>query len=158
MYQRDKAIKDITRKDELFDIIKRCKVCHVGFIDGDKPYVLGFNFGFTEKAIYLHCAKQGYKLDLLAKNNNVCVFFDTDHEFFARHEEVACSYRMRYRSVMVRGKAHIIENYDEKVEALKIFMRQYSDKDFQFSKPSVDNVNMIRIDIEEITGRKFEYI
>lgn len=105
MYQRDKAIKDIVRKDEMLDVIKQCKFCHVGFVDGDMPYVLGFNFGYEDDKIYLHCAKEGKKLDILRKNNNVCVMFDTGHEFFHRHEHVACSYRMRYKSVMAMGKA-----------------------------------------------------
>ncbi len=158
MYARDKAIKDITRQDELIDIIRRCKVCHVGFVNDNKPYALAFNFGFNDNKIYLHCAKEGHKLDILAKNNNVCVYFDTDHDFFARHEEVACSYRMRYRSVQAMGKAEIVTDYDQKVNALKIFMKQYSEREFQFSKPSVDNVNIICIEIEKMTGRKFEYL
>ncbi len=158
MYVRDKAIKDITRQDELIDIIRRCKVCHVGFVNDNKPYVLAFNFGFDDNKIYLHCAKEGHKLDILAKNNNVCVYFDNDHDFFARHEEVACSYRMRYHSVQAMGKAEIVTDYDQKVNALKIFMKQYSEREFQFSKPSVDNVNIICIEIEKMTGRKFEYL
>lgn len=158
MYVRDKAIKEITRQDELFDIIQRSKVCHVGFVDEEKPYVLAFNFGFDGKNIYIHCAKEGYKLDILARNNNVCVYFDLDHEFFARHEEVACSYRMRYRSVQIMGTAKILNDYEQKVEALKIFMKQYSERTFEFSKPAVDNVNIISIEIEKMTGRKFEYL
>ncbi len=158
MYQRDKAIKDITRKEEMIEIIKKCKICHVGFVDNDKPYVLGFNFGYKDDKLYLHCAKEGKKLEILKKNNNVCVAFDTDHEFFFRHEQVACSYRMRYRSVLAEGKAFFIEDYDKKIEALKILMSQYSDLTFEFSKPSVDNITIICIEIEKMTGRKFEIL
>jgi len=158
MYQRDKAIKDIVRKDEMLDVINRAKICHVGFVDGDKPYVLGFNFGYENDNIYLHCAREGKKLEILEKNNNVCVFFDVDHEFFHRHEKVACSYRMRYKSVMAIGKAYIIDNYDEKIKALNVIMKHYTDKEFEYSKPSVDNVKIILIKIEKMTGRKFEYL
>ena len=125
MHIRDKAIKDITLENELFEVIKKCNVCHVGFVDGDTPYVLAFNFGFDGKSIYLHCAIEGHKIDILSKNNKVCVGFDVDQELFARHKEVACSWRMRYRSVIVWGKAEIISDYDEKVDGLKIFMMNY---------------------------------
>lgn len=37
-------------------------------------------------------------------------------------------------------------------------MKQYSDRTFEYSKPSVDNVVIIRIEIEKMTGRKFEYL
>jgi len=158
MNKRDKSIKDITKKEELNEVIKNTKVCHVGFVDGDMPYVLGFNFGIKDDVIYLHSAKYGKKIGILKKNNTVCIEFDSGHEFFSRHENVACSYRMRYKSVLVYGKAEIVEDYDEKIEGLKIFMKNYSDRDFEFRKPSVDNINIIRIKIDSITGRKFEYI
>lgn len=156
-YKRDKTIKDITDGQELEDIIKRSKVCHIGMVDGEKPYVLAFNFGYRNKTIYFHTARVGKKLDILKKNSNVCVEFDVDHELFSRHEHVACSWRMKYRSVIAYGKAVIIEDYDEKVEGLKIFMKNYSDKEFEFSPPSVNNINIIKIEVENMTGRKFEY-
>lgn len=158
MYIRDKAIKDITNKDEILDVISKCKVCHIGFVDNETPYVLAFNFGYKDNTIYIHCAKEGHKIEILKKNNQVCVVFDTDHDLFARHQEVACSWRMRYKSVMAWGKAEILNDYNQKVEGLNIFMKNYSELDFNFSAPSVNNVNVICIKIEKITGRKFEYL
>lgn len=157
MYIRDKAIKDITDNSEMLEVISKCKVCHVGFSEDGIPYVLAFNFGYADGIVYLHCAKEGHKLNVLKNNNNVCVEFDTDHEIFARHKEVACSWRMRYRSVVAWGKAEIVEDYDKKVEALNIFMRNYTDMEFKYSTPSVNNVNIIAIAIHKMTGRKFEY-
>jgi len=52
--KRDKAIKDISNLDELEAIIYRCKNCNVAMVDGNRPYVLGFNFGYKEKNIYLY--------------------------------------------------------------------------------------------------------
>ena len=157
MAKRDKAIKNIIEIDELENIIKKCKICHVGMVDGDSPYVLGMNFGYADQAIWLHCAKEGKKIDILKHNNKVCIEFDTDHKLFARNDHVACSWRLAYRSVIVRGHALFIDDYDEKVKGLNIFMKNYSDQDFEYSKPSVDNVQIIKIPIESITGRSFEY-
>jgi len=157
--QRDKAIRDITKEETLEEIIKSCKTCHVGMVDGsNKPYVLSFNFGFKSKTIYLHCAKEGKKLEILKQNNNVCVYFDTDHEIFSRNETVACSWRMRYRSVMVHGKAEFVEDYDQKIIGLKTMMENYSDINFSFSKPAVNNIEVIKIEVSEWTGRSFEYL
>lgn len=154
---QDKAIQDITDLEKLEEIIKRCKICHVGMVDGNWPYVLAFNFGYEDQTVWLHSAKEGRKLDVLRKNNNVCVEFDTDHRLFARHEEVACSWRMGYRSVIIEGEAVFVEDYDEKVKGLNIFMKNYSKKDFKYSKPAVDNVQIIKIPVASITGRSFEY-
>lgn len=157
-HRRDNAIKDITLESELHEIIKKAKYCHVGMIDNDKPYVLGFNYGYKDNVFYLHCSKVGHKLDVLSKNNNVCISIDTDHDFFARHENMACSWRMRYKSVLAWGKAEITDDYDEKLAALKIIMAQYSDKSFEFSPPSINNIVIIKICIDKITGRKFEML
>ena len=154
---RDKAIQDIVAIDQLEDIIKRCHICHVGMVDFDRPYVLAFNFGYEDQTIWLHCAHEGKKLDILKRNPNVCVEFDTDHKMFARNEDVACSWRQAYRSVIVEGQAVFVNDYEEKIKGLNILMKHYSDKDFQYSKPAVDNIQIIKIPVASISGRSFEY-
>jgi uncharacterized protein len=157
-HTRDKAIRDITNKAEIEDVIKRSRFCHVGMVDGDEPYVLGFNFGYQDKYLYLHCSKTGHKLDVLARNNKICAAFDVDHDFFSRNEDVACSWRMRYRSILMWGSAEFVEDYNAKVDALKIIMSHYSDLDFEFNAPAVNNVTIIRVKISRISGRKFEIL
>lgn len=157
-YKRDRTIKDISDPQIMENIIRRCKTCHVSFVDGERPYGLTFCFGYDNNIIYLHTAIAGKKLELLHKNDNVSVFFETDHELFFRDEHVACSWRMRYRSVIAYGKAEIVDDYDEKVKGLEIFMKNYSEREFTFSKPSVEHVNIIMIKVESMTGRSFEYI
>jgi uncharacterized protein len=85
------------------------------------------------------------------------VQFDTDRGLFSRHEHVACSWRMKYRSVLIHGKAEFVEEFDEKVKALEIFMSNYSDMKFKFSKPAVNNICIIKIKAKKMTGRSFEY-
>ena len=154
---RDKAIQDIVAMDQLEDIIKRCRICHIGMVDFDRPYVLAFNFGYADQTIWLHCANEGKKLEILRRNPNVCVEFDTDHKIFARNEEVACSWRQAYRSVIVEGQAVFVNGYEEKVKGLDILMKHYSDKEFKYSKPAVDNIQIIKIPVASISGRSFEY-
>lgn len=154
----ERAIKNITRKEEIEEVINQCEVCYIGFVDNNTPYVLAFNFGFEGNKIYIHTSKNGRKLEIIKKNNNVCVFFDAFRELFAYNEDVACSYRMKYKSVMAIGKIFVVENYEEKVNALNLIMKKYTSRVFNFSRPSVDNVNILRVEIESITGRKFEYL
>lgn len=158
MVKRDKAIKDIKELHKLEEIISKCKICRVGMVDGDVPYVLAMNFGYKDQTVWLHCAKEGKKIDILKRNNKVCLEFDTDHKLFARHEHVACSWRFAYRSVLVHGNAILIDNYDDKIKALNVFMKNYSDREFEYSKPAVDNILIIKIPVESITGRSFEYV
>ncbi|HSH50614.1 MAG TPA: pyridoxamine 5'-phosphate oxidase family protein [Bacteroidales bacterium] len=157
MVKRDKAIQDIVGMDELEAIIKKCKVCRVGMADGNSPYVLAMNFGYEDQTIWLHCGKEGKKVDILKRNNKVCLEFDTDHKIFARHEHVACSWRYAYRGVLVHGHALFVEDNEEKMKGLNILMKNFSDREFEYSKPAVNNILVIKIPVESITGRSFEY-
>ena len=157
MLIENNAIRNFNDLSSIESIIKKCKYCHLAMVDDDKPYIVGMNFGYKNKIIYIHGAKEGRKIDVLKKNNNVSVFFTADIDFFNRHEQVACSWRMCYRSVMASGKAEFIEDYEEKLEAMKILMSTYSDKEFSFSAPSINNIAVIKIKIEEFSGRSFEY-
>ncbi|MBU2650373.1 MAG: pyridoxamine 5'-phosphate oxidase family protein [Bacteroidetes bacterium] len=148
----------VIQKEEMEKIIAGCNVCYVGMVDANsEPYVLPFNFGFQDGILYLHSAKAGKKIDILKNNNRVCVVFSTDHVLRYVNEEVACSWGMKYRSVLVYGKVEFIEDYDAKVSALEILMKNYSEKPFAFSKPSVDDVLPWKVIIDKMEGRVYGY-
>jgi len=121
------------------------------------PYVVPMNFGFSKGVVYLHGARHGKKINSLTKNPSVCINFSTDHLLRYQNEEVACSWSMKYRSVMVYGKAEFINSLEDKIAALHIIMSQYSDKAFTFNPPSIREVNVWKIRIEKIEGRAFGY-
>ncbi len=145
-------------QEEMERIIHKCDVCYIGMIDkNNEPYVLPFNFGYKDNAIYLHSAKAGKKIDILKNNNKVCVAFSTDHALKWVNEEVACSWGMKYRSVLAYGKVHFIDDYDERVEALNVIMSNYSDQKFEYSKPAVIDVQPYKVVIEQMDGRAYGY-
>lgn len=149
----------ITLPQEIERIIKSCEVCNVGMIDlENKPYTLPFNFGFEDQTVYLHSGPVGKKIDILRNNPEVCITFSTDHELYKQSEDVACSYGMKYRSVLVQGKLEFVEDADEKIRILNIIMQQYTQRDdFKYSGPSVANVAVMRIKAETITAKAFGY-
>ncbi|MDA3892160.1 MAG: pyridoxamine 5'-phosphate oxidase family protein [Salinivirgaceae bacterium] len=148
-----KKLKDIE------PIIKKCDVCHVAMIDvNNKPYVLPFNFGYHEGYIYLHSDPIGKKMDALKKNPNVCINFTTDHELFHITEHVACSYGMRYKSIVVNGVIEFITDREDKVEAMNIFMDQYvKNKEFCYSDPAIENVCVYKVKVEDFSGKVYGY-
>jgi nitroimidazol reductase NimA-like FMN-containing flavoprotein (pyridoxamine 5'-phosphate oxidase superfamily) len=144
--------KIITNREEIEKIIKKCKVIFVGMSVGDEPYVLPFNFGYKDGIFYIHGTPEGKKIDYLKANPQVCISLEIDSELFVRHETMACSYSMTYTSIVAYGKAEFIDDFDSKVEAFNIIMSQYTGRSFTYSKPSIDNVAVIRIPCHEITG------
>lgn len=139
-------------------ILDGCEACYMGMIDQHgKPYVLPFNFGYEEGIIYLHSALTGKKIDILKNNPDVCICFSTDHQLFHRHEPVACSYGMKYRSVLAFGKIDFIEDYNTKVKVLNIIMRKYAGRNFEYNAPAVNNVCIYQLAPTKIEAKESGY-
>lgn len=137
-------------------IIRKCNICFIGVVDQEnKPYVLPMNYGYKDKVIYLHSAPEGRLIDIIEKNNNICITFSTDNELVFQHPKVACSYRMKSKSVVAMGKVEFIEDIDQKREALDILMQTYSLQKFKYNDPAVRNVKIWKVPIENISCKEF---
>lgn len=153
MRRNEKEIKDIK---ELEEIIRKAGVCRLGLAVDNTPYVVPVNFGYDaeENCIYVHCAREGRKLDMIKQNNTVCFEMDVDMEI-SGSENAACKWSTAYRSVIGYGEALIIEDFDKKKAALDVIMRHYSSAaSFEYGKKAVENVGIIKIAITHLSGKK----
>lgn len=144
--------REITDRSEIDDIIRQCQVCRLGLTDGVEPYVVPLSFGYDGRALYFHCAGEGRKLDILRKNSRVCFEFDILDGLVTG--DAACQWGMAYRSVIGAGLGHIIEEPDERRQALAILMKQYANAEFTFPDAAVDSVAVIRVDITSVSGKQ----
>lgn len=135
-------------------IIKKCKVCTVGLADIDgTPYVVPMNFGYHDGCIYLHSAPSGTHLDILSRNNRVCINFVHGQKLVNQHPEVACSYSMRSDSAMCRGSVEFVYDIQEKTRLMNILMGQYTDKEFTYSLPAITHVKIWKVKVITFTSR-----
>jgi nitroimidazol reductase NimA-like FMN-containing flavoprotein (pyridoxamine 5'-phosphate oxidase superfamily) len=144
---------------EIDQVIKGCEACIVGMVDMDgKPYVLPFNFGYKDGKLYIHSGPEGKKIDIWKKNPSVCISFSTDYKMNIRHEGVACSYSMKYRSVLIHGNVVPILDLDVKEKVLNVIMEKYSGKsDFAYNMPALVNVSVFEIAINQVESRAYGY-
>jgi hypothetical protein len=143
---------------DIEQIINKCDVCNLAMVDSlNMPYVVPMNFGYENKTIYLHGSPKGKKIDILNQNNNVCVSFSADLELKWQNEGVACSYSMKYRSVIANGKVEFIEDPSEKVKALNVIMGNYTERSFKYNDPSIRDVNVFKVVVEKLEGRVYGY-
>ncbi len=153
MRRKDKEIKD---KIEIETIIKRAQVCRIGLSEDNMPYIIPVNYGFRNNCLYIHSASEGKKIDIIKKNNNICFEIDLDHELSI--SDVQCTSSMKYRSVIGFGKAKIIENLQEKQEALDIILDHYSPNSIaNYNEKLIKKLAVIKIIIEKMTGKKSGY-
>jgi len=72
--------------------------------------------------------------------------------------EIACNWGMKYYSVIGFGKAHFVEDVNEKKEALDIIIQKYSDNGlFEYSQNTLNKTAVIKVEITELTGKKSGY-
>lgn len=146
---------EITNINDILNILDNCKYLHLGLVDGDEPYVVPLNYGYTmedEKlTLYMHCATRGYKLDLI--NANPKVFFTMNCDVAPFEGEMPCQYGTAYKCLMGRGTAEVVEDPSKKMEALSIFMKTQTNLDFQFTEKLVSAVSIIKVDVSEYTAK-----
>jgi len=151
--RREREVTDI---DEIITILDRAKIVHVGMIDGDMPYVVPMNYGYTMEegklTLYLHGATVGRKLDIIRVNPRVFVEIDTDIVPF--EGKAACQYGTTYSSVMGEGVAELVEDAEGKMEGLRILMKTQTGREFEFSEKMVMGVTVIKINVSEFTAKK----
>jgi hypothetical protein len=145
----------IQNREVINNIIRECKTCYLAMSDGEFPYVLPMNFALNGDSIILHSAQSGRMWETLKKNPNVCINWTLGEDLKWQNVRVGCSYRVKSKSVLVEGKAEIVADFDEKTRCLKLLMQQYSDREFKFSKPAVENVGVIKVAIEKISAKEF---
>lgn len=152
MRRSDKAITDIKAIES---IIQRSQVCRLGLCRDNEPYVVPVCFGYIDGNVYVHCANEGTKLNILRANNSVCVEFEADLELVQAEE--ACRWGMRYRSVIAFGHAFIVDDIETKRRACDAIMRQYSSSQYEYSDEQLGQVTIIRIEIDQMTGKQSGY-
>lgn len=116
---------EVTDSAEIFDIIDRCSILHIGINDSPAPYIVPVNFGYTAGGgnitFYFHTADADTrKTRLLARNPVVSFEAECDVEIIKRKSSCSCT--TAYSSIMGIGKAEIIIGDESRREALDCIM------------------------------------
>jgi nitroimidazol reductase NimA-like FMN-containing flavoprotein (pyridoxamine 5'-phosphate oxidase superfamily) len=151
-----RADREITDINEKLEIMGRCKVCRLGLSDKGQPYVVPLNFGYTCEggalSLYFHGALEGRKLDIIKENNRACFEIDCGHELIKG--ERACDYGFAFESVIGSGIIEILYTTEEKIFGLKALMKHQSGREFSFGEKDVEAVAVLRMTVEEFTGKR----
>lgn len=145
--------KEITDTQELHDILNANTVLHLALTDGDQPYIVPMNYGFTGNAFYLHSALKGKKLDIIQENPRAA--FEVSDSIELIRLESACLFTTHYRSVTGFGEIHFADTYEEKKRGLESILLQHTGSaDWELPGKGIDAICMLRLDISSMTGKK----
>ncbi len=157
MRRKDREVTDV---NQIFEIVRKCSVAHIGMVEDGKPYVAALNFGYERQGdtliLYFHSAYAGRKMEILKQNPHICFQMDCDNAFIAGTKENPCSYSWRYAGVVGNGQVEFIENAEEKAHALNCILHHLgkSEEAYCFPQESLQNTCVYRVCSTDMTGKR----
>jgi hypothetical protein len=153
MFRKMRRIRQELTKEESIEILEK-QTNGILSVMGDDgfPYGVPLSYVYDNDKIYFHCAKSGHKLDSIKNNDKVC-FTVVGMDEVMPSKMTSC-----YQSVIVFGKATIIEDSNEKLRSHMLLADKYSS---QFPEQiqeeiekSIDQMDMVQIEIVHMTGKQ----
>lgn len=111
--------RGVYERSEIYKILDEGMVCHVGFTTEAQPFVIPTLYARVGDAIYFHGSAASRMLRGVATGLSVCITVTlTDGLVLARS---VFNHSMNYRSVVALGRATLVAEQAEKMEALRAF-------------------------------------
>ncbi|MEM0982114.1 MAG: pyridoxamine 5'-phosphate oxidase family protein [Cyanobacteria bacterium P01_H01_bin.58] len=132
-------------------ILDEALVVHVGFVADEQPFVIPMGYGRDGDRLYIHGSTASRMLNSLAKGIDVCVTATLlDGIVIARS---LFHHAMNYRSVVLFGRATLVESEDEKMHALKVLSEHIIPGQWEQARkptaPEVKGTTVLAFPIEE---------
>lgn len=103
-------------RETVYGILDEGFICHVGFAPGGQPVVIPTGYARADDKLYIHGSQASRMLKTLSGGVDACVTVTIiDGLVLARS---AFHHSMNYRSVVIFGRATLIEDREEKNAAL----------------------------------------
>lgn len=148
--------REITRIEDILSIVDRAKVLRLGLFDDNFPYIVPLHFGYEyaegKLIFYMHSAKEGHKLDLIRRNQNVCIELDCDTELISGGD-IPCSYSSSFASLIGRGLAEILDDEQEKVRGLYLLMKNQTGREFEITPQMASAVAVIKVVVCDFSAK-----
>ncbi len=152
MFREMRRKKQLLSEAETIEILQSCTSGVLAITgDNDYPYAVPLSFAYKDKKLFFHFAKEGHKIDSIAKNNKVsfCVI-KADHV-------VQKTFTTHFCSAIVFGRARILTEDSEKRYALECLVEKYSPDYIAEGRLEIERdlkrVCVAEVQIEHMTGK-----
>lgn len=152
---------EIQSKHKMAEFLNSQPVGRIASLDENGyPQVIPMNFVYHDGAVYMHSHPFGEKLDNIRRNPNVG--FEVDQHIcflpsYFFHPTDASQADTLYISVVIKGKAELVDGNEEKALALNALMEKYqkegSYEALDANMPSVHEVAIIRVIPRDMRGK-----
>ena len=150
--EADRAVYD---RETAYHILDEGFLCHVGFVADGQPFVIPTSYGRKDDCLYIHGSAASRMLRHLKEGLPVCVTV-TLLEGLVLARSIF-NHSMNYRSVVVLGKATLVDDPAEKIEALRLLSEhiipgRWADAR-QPNERELKATSVLRLPIEEFSAK-----
>lgn len=148
--------KEITDRQVIIDLMSSSHVGRLATIGHDGyPHIKPLNFVHLNNRIYFHSAGAGEKIDDILRDNRVAFEVDLPIAMVTSGDS-PCRAEYLYRSIVAKGRAVIVDDESERLDALKLLMVKYQPAGgyAHFLEEKVAITTVVRIDLEEVVGKE----
>jgi nitroimidazol reductase NimA-like FMN-containing flavoprotein (pyridoxamine 5'-phosphate oxidase superfamily) len=111
--------RGVYERNSVYEILDEGFICHVGFVVEGKPVVIPTGYARIEDRLFIHGSQASRMLRTLSQGVDVCVTVTlVDGLVLARS---AFHHSINYRSVVIFGRASLVEDQETKLAALFAF-------------------------------------
>jgi uncharacterized protein len=142
-------------RQTVYQILDDAFLCHVGFVVDGQPFVIPTSYGRKDAQLYIHGSAASRMLRQMKDGVPVCVTVTLiDGLVLARS---VFNHSMNYRSVMILGKGALVEDREEKLEALRVLSEhiipgRWADAR-QPNERELKATSVLRVPIEEFSAK-----
>jgi nitroimidazol reductase NimA-like FMN-containing flavoprotein (pyridoxamine 5'-phosphate oxidase superfamily) len=119
------------------------------------PVIKPLNYFYGDGKIYFHSSRKGEKISDIRRGSPVC--FEVDQSIaYVPAKGPACSASYYYRSILIKGKASLVNSQKKKMEILGKLMEKYQPEGTYegIAEEALHKTAVVEISIEEITGKE----
>jgi len=150
--QADRAVYD---RAAAYKILDEGFICHVGFVVDGQPFVIPTGYGRVDDNLYIHGSAASRMLRRVDEGIAVCVTVTLlDGLVLARS---IFNHSMNYRSVVILGTAHAVNDPKEKLAALRLLSEHILPgrwvESRQPNEKELKATSVMRLPIEEFSAK-----
>ncbi len=144
MRRAEKAITDL---DYIKSIMEKAPFGILSLCKEGLPYALPVNFYYGDGTLYIHCAKEGQKVQYIQANPQVCflIVHPTDVS------ETECSSAMNYESILCFGRAVFSET--SSIDVLEKLGAKYNECS-EITEVDCQETAIIAVHIDEVSAKR----
>jgi hypothetical protein len=149
------AFRGIYDREAVYQILDEGFLCHVGFAVDGQPFVIPTSYGRKDASLYIHGSAASRMLKQMKEGVNVCITVTLlDGLVLARS---IFNHSMNYRSVVILGKATLVDAPQEKLEALRLLSEHILPGRWEDSRQpnerELKQTSVLRVPIEEFSAK-----